>query len=65
MLQSFLDTDVSDEEFDLLRDQDHLEKVWKLMELEVNNYVSGYLEGISRYNFLPTPQESFTALLKK
>ena len=46
MIHSQVDTKIWDEEVELLRDQDHLEKVWSMMLPRVNEYVDGYLEGV-------------------
>ena len=65
MQQSYLDTDIGKAEFKLLRDQDHVDYVWSVMEPIVNNYIDGFLDGIVYASDLPSPQDSFTAFLKK
>jgi len=52
MIHSLIDTPIGEKEFALLRDQDHLDKVWSVMEPKVREYVDGYLEGISHYQDL-------------
>ena len=32
MIQSFLDTDIGNKEFELLTDQTHMDKVWEIMK---------------------------------
>ena len=65
MIHSQVDTKIWDEEVELLRDQDHLEKVWSMMLPRVNEYVDGYLEGVSHYLDKPTPAESYSAFLNE
>lgn len=60
-----IDTDVGTKEFELLSDQEHMEKVWGVMQVRLEEYVNGYLEGVSHYNDLPTPGDSFSALLNE
>ncbi len=63
MQQSYLDTDIGNTEFKMLRDQEHVDYVWSVMEPIVNKCVDSYLNGISRAKDLPTPQDNFTAFL--
>ena len=65
MQQSYLDTDIGKAEFKLLRDQDHVDYVWSVMEPIVSKYIDGFLDGIVYSSDLPSPQDSFTAFLKK
>lgn len=65
MQQSYLDTDIGNTEFKMLRDQEHVDYVWSVMEPIVNKCVDSYLNGISRAKDLPTPQDNFTAFLKE
>ena len=65
MQQSYLDTDIGKAEFKLLRDQDHVDYVWSVMEPIVNKYVDGFLDGIARSSNMLSAQDSFTAFLKK
>lgn len=65
MVQSNIDTEIGKAEFRLLTDQEHLEKVWSIMEPAVKEYADGYLDGISHYRDLPSPQDSFMALLRE
>lgn len=63
MRQSYMDTDIGRSEFKLLTDQHHFEKVWSIMEPIVRKYVDGYLEGVSHYKDLNSPQDSYTTFL--
>ena len=65
MIQSNIDTGIGDAEFKLLIDQDHMEKVWSIMEPEVRKYADGYLEGVSHFKDLPSAQDSYTAFLQE
>ena len=65
MQQSYLDTDIGKAEFKLLRDQEHVDYVWSVIEPIVNEYIDGFLDGIIYASGLPSPQDSFTAFLKK
>ena len=65
MQQSYLDTDIGKAEFKMLRDQEHIDYVWSVMEPIVNRYVDGYLDGISYAKDLPSPQDNFTAFLQE
>jgi predicted CopG family antitoxin len=64
MQQSCLDTDVGKTEFTLLSDQDHLEKVWTVMQPLVAKYCDDFLNSVSHYNELSSPQDSFSAFLQ-
>ena len=65
MIHSQVDTKIWDKEVELLTDQEHLEKVWSIMLPRVNEYVDGYLEGVSHYLDKPTPAESYSAFLNE
>lgn len=65
MIHSMIDTSVGETEFQLLKDQDHLEKVWQVMLPNVNRYIDNYLDGVSRAFFKPTPKECYQAFLVK
>ena len=64
MIQSYLDTSISEAEFQLFEDQNHLEKVWKIMTPILSKYVDDYLTLISRQEGCRTPQESLTKKIK-
>ncbi len=65
MQQSYLDTDIGKAEFKLLRDQDHVDYVWSVMEPILNGYIDVFLDGIAYSNGQASPQDNFTAFLKK
>lgn len=65
MQQSYLDTEIGKAEFQLLRNQEHIEKVWGVMEPIVDRYIDGFLEGISNSKGMSNPQDNFTAFLQE
>ena len=65
MQQSYLDTDIGKAEFQLLKDQEHIDYVWSVMEPIVDRYVDGYLESVSHYKDLSSPQDSFSSFLQE
>lgn len=65
MQQSYLDTDIGRSEFKLLRDQEHVDYVWSVMEPIVNKYIDGFLDGIAYSSGHASPQDNFTSFLKK
>lgn len=65
MQQSYLDTDIGKAEFQLLRNQEHVDKVWSVMEPIVDQYMDCFLEGISNSKGKPTPQDNFTVYLQR
>lgn len=65
MKQSYLDTEIGKAEFQLLRSQDHIEKVWSVMRSIVDRYIEGFLEGISHLKGFPLPQDNFTVFLQE
>ena len=64
MQQSNLGTEIGNTEFKILRDQEHVDFVWSVMEPIVNKYVDNYLKGITKVKNLPTPQDKYTSFLK-
>lgn len=65
MIQSFLDTDIGNKEFDLLTDQEHMDKVWGIMEPLVLEYADGYFEGVSHYQQKDNIKDSYVAFLNE
>lgn len=65
MIHSQVDTKIWDKEVELLTDQEHLEKVWSIMLPKVNEYVEGYLEGVSHYLDKPAISEAYSAFLNE
>lgn len=65
MQQSYLNTDIGKSEFQLLRNQEHIEKVWSVMEPILDKYIDGFVEGISSSKGKPTPQDNFTSFLQE
>lgn len=47
MIQSLMDTQVWNEEFRLIRDQEHFEKVWSIMQKVLMKYVKQYIDNIA------------------
>ncbi len=50
MLRSQIDTEIGTEEYDLMVDQDHFEKVWAVINTRLNDYVPQYLDEFN-HNF--------------
>ena len=63
MISSQIDSSIGKREFELLSDQEHMEEVWKVMQPRLEQYANNYLEGVSHYKDLPSPRDSFSALL--
>lgn len=63
MISSLIDTDIGKKEFELLVDQDHMEEVWAVMQPRLEQYSNEYMEGASHFKDLPSPGDSFSALL--
>ncbi len=63
MIQSLLDTDIGNKEFGLLTDQEHMDKVWGIMEPLVLEYADGYFEGVSHYQEKDNIMDSYVAFL--
>lgn len=65
MQQSYLDTNIGDKEFDMLRNQEHVDEVWAVMKPIVEKYVDGYLDGIARYKDGSSPQDNLSTFLQE
>lgn len=63
MIHSLIDTTIGKDEFRLLVDQDHLEKVWSIMKQKLEQYADSYLESIFYSQETKTEQESYAAFL--
>ena len=63
MISSQIDSTIGKKEFELLSDQEHMEEVWEVMQPRLEKYANNYLEGVSHYKDLPSPGDSFSALL--
>ena len=64
MQQSCLDTNIGDKEFEMLRDQEHVEEVWAVMKPIVEKYADGYLDGIARHGS-SSPKDNFSTFLQE
>lgn len=65
MLQSKLDeTSVGGAEFKLIRNQEHLDYVWSVMEPIVNRYIDGYFEEIYHAVKGQNPSDRFSVFLQ-
>lgn len=64
MISSQIDSIIGKREFELLSDQEHMEEVWEVMQPRLEDYAIKYLEGVSHYKDLPSPGDSFSALLE-
>lgn len=65
MQQSYLDTDIGNAEFEMLRDQEHVDFVWSVMNPIVDKYIDKYLNGITKSKGLLTPEDNFTVFLNE
>lgn len=65
MQQSCLDTDIGNAEFQLLREQDHVDEVWSIMAPIASKYIDGFLDGIARAKERSLPQDNFTSFLRE
>ena len=65
MIRSMIDSNVGKIEFELLSDQEQMEAVWRVMQPKLERYANEYLEGVSHYQDLRTPGDSFSAFLNE
>ena len=65
MISSMIDSNVGKKEFELLSDQEHMEAVWRVMQPKLERYANEDLEGVSHYQDLRTPGDSFSAFLNE
>ena len=70
MISSKIDDAEGKKEFEMIYwDQDHMNKVWSMMQPKLEEYVDGYLEGISHYNDENSkgmsPEDRYTVFLNK
>ena len=64
MQQSYLDTDVGKAEFKLIKDHEHFELVWTVMEPIVRRYAEGFIDGISSVMPTGSPQNSCSMFIQ-
>lgn len=65
MQQSYLDTEIGNAEFEMIRNQEHIDYVWSVMEPITNRYIDGFLEGISHYKGYGSPQDNLSAFIQE
>ena len=65
MISSQIDGSIGNREFELFTDQNHMEEVWEVIQPRLEEYVNGYLEGVSHFKDLPSPGDSFVAFLSE
>ena len=65
MVRSLVDTEIWDDEFGLLVDQDHMDKVWNVMQERLERLVNDYLEGVSHFKDMSSPSDGFSAFLNE
>lgn len=63
MIHSLIDTTIGKDEFQLLVDQDHLEKVWTTIKTNLDQYIDGYLEYIASYQDIRNRQGNYAIFL--
>lgn len=64
MQQSYLDTNIGAKEFEMLRNQEHVDEVWAVMNPIVEKYADKYLDGIARHK-ASSPQDNFSSFLQE
>lgn len=60
MIHSMMDTDIWDEEFELVLEQDHFEEVWAIIEQNLAGYIDGYLDAVAVKNHKFRAEENWT-----
>lgn len=64
MQQSQLDTDIGHAEYALIKNQEHINEVWSVMEPITNSFIDGYLEGISHEVKGASPESKYSVFLQ-
>lgn len=64
MRQSDLNNKTGETEFALIRDQQHIDRVWGVIEPIANGYADGFLEALSNSGNLPSAQANYNLWLK-
>lgn len=64
MRQSDLNSKIGESEFELIRNQRHIDQVWSIMEPVVNEYADGFLEALANSGSLPSPSTNYTLWLR-
>lgn len=64
MIQSLIDTQIWNDEFQLMRDQKHFDKVWLIMKPKLMGYIKQYLDDISMSG-PSSAKGNFSLFLKK
>ena len=65
VIQSIISKQMADEEFALLEDQKHFEKVWSIMRPNVEKYVDDFLISVSDFGNLGVMDYAYSAFVKE
>jgi len=65
VIQSMISKQMADEEFALLEDQKHFEKVWSIMLPNVENYVDDFLVSVSNFGNLGVVDYAYSTFVKE
>lgn len=65
MIHSLTDTDIGKQEFELLVNQDHMEKVWSVILPNLQKHIGDYLGEVAKFGEGRSPKESYTAFIKE
>lgn len=65
MRQSDLNNKTGEAEFELIRNQRHVNQVWSIMEPNVSKYADGFLDALANSGSMPSPQANYTLWLRK
>ena len=65
MIHSFIDTDIWEDEFEQIWDQEHFDKMFKVMEPTISKYMVSYFDEIAFSNGSLKPANNASLLVKK
>lgn len=65
MIHSLLDTSVGEQEFKKMNEQGHFEKVWEIMQPELENYSDRFFESITRKNSIIDAKSNFSLYIQE
>ncbi len=65
MIRSMMDNEIWKKELELMRDQEHFEKVWNIVRSTLDNSINSYLDSIVFSNPVLKPRDSFNLHVKK
>lgn len=65
MIHSYIDNDIWEDEFEQMMDQEHFDKMWKLMEPTISKYMVSYFDEIAFSNGSLKPANNVSLLIKR